>query len=321
MAYMTTQEQLLSHTEFLRQRGLHVEEIQIGKGFLRCPATYGSKGRGEFCYSTKASRLRNGMLGLATRVRGENGVISTHKTYGQYDPFFFGLSYSLSNKDSCTSDERDCQRTEAANKAEIFWHLSDTWGSSDYLHWKNVGYYGIRFRNNSYGKVAVIPLKDEKGILWNCQLLNADGTKRFLRGARIRGLFHKLNNLKDEQPIGLCESYVTAATCQELTGIPMVTAFSCHNLATISQLLQQHFPHSPLVIFADNDRHLTENKSVEAAKAACSTGKGCVFIAIPEFGGLPVDPEHTDWNDLQREIGCEVTKKLMLEMLKHHGIL
>lgn len=321
MAYMTLQEQLLSHTEFLHQCGLQVEKVQIGQGFLRYPATYGCKTRGELCYSTKACRLRNGKLGLATWVRGEKGVISVHKTYGRLDSFFFGLSYSISDEGCCISDEKDHQKIEAMHKAEVFWRLSDSYGNSDYLHRKGVGYYGIRFRKNSYGRVAVIPLRDAKGVLWNCQLLNSDGTKRFLKGARTRGLFHKLGNLKDGEPIGLSESYVTAATCQELVGISSVTAFSCHNLATTSLLLQEYFPNSPLVIFADNDRHLAENKGIEAARAASTAGSGHVFVVAPEFGNLPVDSNHTDWNDLLRKRGRETTKTMMLEMLKHREIL
>ena len=319
MAYMTMQEQLLSHTEFLLQCGLQVEEIQEGQGFLRCPATNGSKGRGEFCYSTKATLLRNGMLGLATWVRGKNGVISVHKTYGHSDPFFFGLSYFRSKESPCANDERD--EAEAAIRAKSFWRLSGSCGSSDYLNRKGVGYYGIRFRSNSYGKVAVIPLKDEHGEIWNCQILNTDGSKRFLRGAKTKGLFHQLHGLRDGQPIGLCESYVTAATCQELIGISMVTAFSCHNLIAVSVVLQQYFPQSPLVIFADNDRHLVENRGVKAAMAVNSRGNEHVTIVLPEFGGLPADSAHTDWNDLLREIGREETKKMMLEILWHHGIL
>jgi hypothetical protein len=323
MAYMTFKEQLSSHSTFLQQYEVQVEEIRVGQGFARCRAAGEHKGRGELCYCTKASRLRNGMLGLATWVRGEGGVVGCHKTYGLPHPFFFGLSYSSSSEGSCDSNEVIRWKTEAEStkKAEAFWRQSSSCGSSDYLQRKGVGSHGVRFRHNRYGRVAVVPLRDERGILWNCQLLNADGTKRFLRDSRTRGLFHKLHNLKDGPPIGLCESYVTAATCQELLGIPQVTAFNCQNLIAVSLLLQQYFPRSPLVIFADNDCHLTENKGVEAARRACAAGNGRVVMIAPEFGELSVDHDHTDWNDLVREIGCEATRKMMLEMIEHTGVL
>jgi len=48
----------------------------------------------------------------------------------------------------------------AAKKAYGFWMHSNATGTSDYLDSKKVGYYGIRFRNNKYGKVAVVPMYD-----------------------------------------------------------------------------------------------------------------------------------------------------------------
>jgi Toprim domain len=318
MPYMTYEEQLLSHSKFLIQSGLHVDEIKIGQGFVRCCSIDQRSGRKELCYSTKASLLRNGMLGLATWIRGEKGIVGNHKTYGIPAPFFFGLSYPHSIDTSCIDYEINdkAKDAEPAKRARIFWDLSDLRGDSDYLQKKGAGYYGIRFRCNKYGKVAVIPLRDAEGTLWNCQLINSDGTKRFLRGARTKGLFHRLQDLINGHPIGVAESYITATTCQELAGIPIVTAFSCHNLVPVSLALQQKYPDSSLIIFADNDRHLSENKGVKFAQAACATIKRSAII-VPKFDRFCVKQELTDWNDLLREIGREETKMMMLECLEH----
>lgn len=319
MAYMSFQEQLSSHSGFLLQQGLRVEEIKIGQGFLRCQAIGQNSERGELCYSTKASRLHNGLLGLVTWVRGPSGVVETHKTYGQGDSFFFGHSYSFPFRDLCTGSggaTLEQEDEEIGQKARSFWRFSDLRGCSDYLQAKRVGCYGVRFRNNSYGKVAVVPLRDSQEALWNCQLLNPNGTKRFLRGARTRGLFHTLGVPVDGLPVGVCESYVTAATCYELVGVPVAAVFTCHNLTAVSRTLQQQFPCSPVIIFADNDCHLPKNKGVEAARSVCEAIGKYGLMAVPDFGGLPVNREHTDWNDLLREAGQEVTRKMMLRVLE-----
>ena len=107
-----------------------------------------------------------------------------------------------------------------------------------------------------YGDVAVVPMKDASGHLWNYQLLNPDGSKRQPKDARTKDLFHMIGKSTDGQPIGVAESYVTSASCYELTGVPTACAFSCENLKHIVMILKQKYPKSRVIIFADNDRHL-----------------------------------------------------------------
>ncbi len=59
--------------------------------------------------------------------------------------------------------------------------------------------------------------------------------------------------------IGIAESYVTAGTCIELSGIPTVCAFSSDNLPDVAKIIRGELrPKSPIILFADNDRHLKE---------------------------------------------------------------
>lgn len=114
-----------------------------------------------------------------------------------------------------------------------------------------MGYYGIKFRSTAeYGNVAVIPMTDSTGHLWSYQLLNPDGTKRQPKDARTKGLFHLIGPPVNGQAIGMAESYVTSASCFELTGIPTACAFSCQNLKNVAEVLQEHYPRSKLIIFA-----------------------------------------------------------------------
>jgi putative DNA primase/helicase len=77
---------------------------------------------------------------------------------------------------------------------------------------------------------------DEFGKLWSYQLLNPEGTKMYPKGAGTEGLFHKLQEPFNGQPIGIAESYATSATCFELSQVPMVCAFSSENLLAVTDL-------------------------------------------------------------------------------------
>src|ERR1700734_4478374 len=181
------------------------------------------------------------MVGLATWCRGVGGQITTHKTYG--------LSPQNSNVAEAESALKDTQKEII--KAEMFWRMSDETGEAEYLLKKGVGYYGIRFRYNEYGKIAIIPLRDINGKFSSYQLINPDGSKRFAKDIGIIGLLHTLQRPINGFPIGLAESYVTAASCFEATGMAMVTAFSSANLKTVALELRRRFPQSPLIIFGD----------------------------------------------------------------------
>jgi hypothetical protein len=240
MSYMTMEEQIASHYAFLKEQNFAIETLNIDGGFVRYYASDQTTERGELCYQTQKNQLRNGMVGLATWCRGGGGQIKTHKTYGQACSVF---SMSVA----------PTEKLEEIRKAEIFWQMSDELGEAEYLLKKGVGFYGIRFRCTDYGKIAVIPLRDIDGKFLSYQLINPDGSKRFAKDVSIMGLLHMLQRPINGFPIGLAESYVTAASCFEVTGMAMVTAFSSDNLKSVGLELRKLFPQSLLIVFGDND--------------------------------------------------------------------
>ncbi len=309
MSYMTMEEQIRSHLNFLVFSGLDVPELKINSGFIRCRSLGQDDGRGELSYKTTQSVLNNGMIGLATWCRCQGGVVKTHKTYGSPE----NAGNSGISQEWQIEGQGDL---ESARKSESFWEYSDRTGESDYLRRKGVGYYGIRFRNNAYGHVAVIPLRDAEGKLWSYQLLNADGTKRVPKNVRIGGLFHVLQPFVNGQPIGLAESYVVAATCYETIGMPAVTAISSSNLERVAMILRSKYPNSRIIILADNDRHLEQNKGVQAARTARDRlGTNCT-VAIPEFDGQPATSDYSDWNDLVRDKGHQAVRNTLTRIIR-----
>lgn len=310
MSYMTIKEQIRSHLYFLTSNGLDVSELKINSGFIRCRSVGQDDGRGELSYKTTQTILKNGMIGLATWCRCPGGIFKTHKTYGS------STSANINEMLLLHGEVQEPGDAESARKSELFWEYSDRVGESDYLRRKEVGYYGIRFRNNAYGRVAIIPLRDADGRLWSYQLLNADGTKRVPKNIKVSGLFHILQPFVNGQPIGLAESYVVAATFYETMGLPAVTAISSSNLEQVAMILRNKYQNSRIIILADNDRHLGQNAGVKAAYAARDRlGENCT-VAIPNFEELPATNDYSDWNDLVREKGHRVVRNILTEIIR-----
>lgn len=309
MGYMKFEQQIALHLQFLQQTGLEVNSLQIdSKEFIRSRKK-GEEGRGEYAYKTMIKRLNNGMIGLTTWCRGINGIVSTYKTYGES---------ATTDKTSFNSSAEEKSYFESyERRIRQFWEHSSCLGESDYLQRKGVKAYRIRFRENQYGRVAVIPMTNIDGMLMGYQILNADGSKIFAKGIKLHGLFHQLTDLKDNVPIGIAEGYVTAATCYELLlFMPMVAAFTSDNLERVVELLRRRYPNSPLVIFADNDRHLAENKGMIGAEKALKKADDNGIILAPVFCDNPKQRDYSDWNDLVREVGPNKASKQLWEQIE-----
>lgn len=319
MAIKTYSDQVIEHINFLRVEGLDVDELEVGLAhFIRCREIGEKSGRpaGELAYKTMQNKMQNDRyVGLKTICRGKNGRVD-FETYG-LKPCDESLSIILQKSPELQA-KQDLQKYAAvAKKAYGVWINALTSGGSDYLDHKGVGSYGIRFKNNEHGRVAVIPMYDIDGKLWSYQWLNPK-SKLFAKGARVHDLFHFLKPVVDGEPFGVAESYVTAATCVELIGLPMVCVFSSNYIKSGSLVLRERYPNSKIIFFADNDRHLKDkNIGVLKAQTAREALRENVDIAIPDFGNIQPSKDASDWNDLVRLCGAVEAKR----QLKNLGIL
>jgi phage/plasmid primase-like uncharacterized protein len=309
---MSLEQQKQQHLQFLRNEGLVVSNLVINSTeFIRNGAV-GESRRGEYAYKTASRILNNGMMGLITWCRSKDGKINTFRTYGKR------VNLEKINPETSFQAIKDIALDGTKEKIRMFWELSSKHGVSDYLIRKNAGSYRIRFRENQYGRVAIVPVMNIYDQLCGYQILNSNGSKVFAKGMQLFGAYHRLTRLSDHSIIGMAESYVTAATCLELCsgGIQMVTAFSSDNLQYVATALKKHYPNSFLVIFADNDKHLSENKGMINAIKALERIQGGGIILSPLFEIYQQGREYSDWNDLVRERGHIFALQQVIEGLK-----
>lgn len=322
MAYKTFTDQIHDHLIHLQDQGLAVFELVIDPPqWTRCRAIIETIGRGEFAYITNSKKLNNGLVGLNTSFRGPKGI-GSFCTYGHGPD---GSQFSLTLRERIVNKNGTATHEEAARRAYGFWKNSDLTGKSDYLVQKGVGAYGLRFRSTErFGKTAVVPMIDEHGKLWNRQLLNPDESKFMVKDGRTDGLFHALQQPINGRPIGIAEGYCTAATCFELLGFPMICAFSAENLFAVTELALSLYPTSPIIIFADNDRHLEAegkpNKGRLKAQEAKELAEDRIVLALPDFGDQSPNKEASDWNDLVRLKGRDEAKRQIASILRNHNI-
>lgn len=170
--------------------------------------------------------------------------------------------------------------------------------SHQYLQNKAVAVHGLR----QAGDALLVPMRDEGGELWNLQTIAPDGTKRFLPGGRISGLFHRIGAPVVDR-VAVAEGYATGASVAEATGIPVAVAFNCGNLEPVGRALRKKYPEARLIYAADNDieteARIGRNPGIEAATAAAKATGG--YLAFPDAG---------DFNDLARARSFDVAQAI-----------
>lgn len=196
--------------------------------------------------------------------------------------------------------ETEAKQETAAGVSRALWRDA---GKPDpahgYLARKGLPPFGIR----QHGDALLVPMVDPCFRVWNVQRIYPDGRKRFLSGGRTDGLcwLHGAfwqDGSASAGPLVIGEGFATMAAVHHATGHGVVAAMSARNLEPVACAIRKLFPRRSLIVAADDDRHLSENIGLEAAKrAADSIG---ALLATP----LPLGPERrsaaygTDFADI-----------------------
>ena len=137
------------------------------------------------------------------------------------------------------------------------------------------------------GRDLLVPMVDPGFRLWNVQRIRPDGFKLFGKDARTAGLFwphgvHLSDGRPSAGPLVIGEGFATMAAVHSATGFGVAAAMSARNLETVARAMRKLFPTRELVIAADDDRHLTENIGLGAARKAAQAVGGVVATPRPE---------------------------------------
>ncbi len=157
---------------------------------------------------------------------------------------------SSENRKSSNRKDLTPEQIEAQRKARRIWTNSHSANPDHpYLVKKSIKPYRLK----QFSEILVVPMQADDGSIWNCQLIDGEGRKKFLRGGRTKSLFTVLGEPSDAGRIYICEGFATGATIHELTGKPVFVAFSASNLPAVALTVRQAFPNVEIILAADDD--------------------------------------------------------------------
>lgn len=136
------------------------------------------------------------------------------------------------------------------------------------------------------GRLLVVPLTDDKGVICSVQLIDESGRKTFLKGGRKKGLLWRPRGLSfdagTEGAIGVAEGVATAMSVTLLYSVPCVAALDAGNLLPCAETLRRQFPGHALRFYADKDASgVGEEKAKAAVRALALQGARCAVLLPP----------------------------------------
>lgn len=179
------------------------------------------------------------------------------------------------------------------------------------------------------GRLTCVPVIDVEGRQWSMQTIGADGAERFAPHSRKDGCFHAvggLDALARAPALVIGEAYATAGSLAQSLGFATVAALEPANLPAVAKALHARFPDKPVIIAADDDRHLELTQGINPGKvkgldAAKSTG---ATLLLPIFGAgennypahLPAITPHTYREHLRTGNALSGEQLAALEQMK-----
>lgn len=169
-----------------------------------------------------------------------------------------------------------------------------------YLERKRLPAFGIR----QEGDALVVPMVDCSFRLWNVQRIYPDGHKLFLPGGRTNGLFWPHGAFSQDgrpltEPLVIGEGFATMAAVHHATRHGVVAAMSARNLDTVARAMRKLFPSRELIVAADDDRHLSENIGLKAARMAAEAVGALLATPLPLTTDTALVESGTDFADIE----------------------
>jgi putative DNA primase/helicase len=126
----------------------------------------------------------------------------------------------------------------------------------------------------------VAPLYTPDEALSSLQYIDPTGGKLYHSGGATGGCFTVIGDLDPEGVTYIVEGYATGATVHEVSGRPVVVAYSASNLVPVVGTWKERLPGADLCVVADNDKSGVGQRYAEQAAAK----HGCRFVIPPTAG-------------------------------------
>lgn len=200
--------------------------------------------------------------------------------------------------------ERKKQNEVAASTVEIIWSEGAAASPEHpYLKRKGIQPHGAKITGD--GRLMV-PLFDENGVLASLQYIDAEGGKLYHPGGSVSGKFCIIGTLDVPGVLYVAEGYATAATIHEISGRPVVVAYSASNLVPVTGTLRDLYGQGQdIVIVADNDASGVGQKYAEQ-----SCAKYGVRMVMPPIQGDANDYAQAG-QDLAGLLNPQADKKIL----------
>ncbi len=287
----------IGFAEAMRAAGLEPPAEIIADGQLHRFATNGRSGDSAGWYVCHADGVPAGAFG-----DWRAGISGTWKAAGQQ-----ALSEEERREQAAriraakrkAADARRDQHAKAAAAARRIWEAApEAPADHPYLVRKHIEPHDARLA----GDGRLIVPAGINGKLASLQFIAADGSKRFLPGGATGGAYANLGDPNAAAELLIAEGFATAATLRELTGLPVLVAFSAGNLEAVATHARKRFTDHALTICADDDWRTETNPGLtKATQAAELVG---ARLAVPVFGEGRGEKD-TDFNDLAGQAGPE----------------
>lgn len=307
-------------------------DVPLHKRHGPCPSCGGEdrfrfddkQGRGTWLCSqcppnSKSTTAAGDGLDLVCRVTGKNAKEATELVAGALGLPSGGLDEGelerLRRQQQARAEterkQAEQQRKTAASSAAGI--MSDaTQGVCPYLEGK--GLHGVTValthRAIDIGNVnfpsgsLIVPLVVEVGgAPVNVQLIDGQGSKRYLAGGQKAGAFHHITG---GSVAAVGEGYATGLSFQLASEASIYCAMDTANLLAVAQYVRKVVNPELLILFADNDAHHPSNPGKTKAEQAAATVGGWVIMP----------PEPGDWNDYLQVHGLNKARAEVMRQIE-----
>jgi len=188
--------------------------------------------------------------------------------------------------------ERQAATASAAERAAKMWEAAHdaTDSAHPYATRKKITILGAKLLRET----ILVPMRQGPGELCGLQVIQADGSRKFLTGTPAGGAYTVLGKPTKTGPIVICEGWATGVSIHMATGYCTVVAFSAGNLAAVSAKIRKALPSAEIILAADDDAFTDGNPGITYATEAARAISG--RVCMPTWHG---EREHgTDFNDL-----------------------